>query len=124
MSRLGKIVLENNSGIPKVIITEGGRFPSGIELVQECPDRSSIKISASEIERINYRGKKLGDCKAKLNNVMIYNLNLREIGALTSECYCRLLRQYISYQASLGGTEPNYQMVRTEVQTQLIKLMK
>lgn len=124
MSKLGKIVLENNSGIPKVIIAEGGRFPSGIELVQECSNTYSIKIPNSDIEKINYRGKKLDNCKANLNNVMIYNLKLREIGALTEDGYCRLLRQYINYQASLGGTGSSYKMIRTEVQEQLIKMIK
>lgn len=124
MSKLGKIVLENNCGNPKVIIAEGGRYPNGIELVQNCEGENFVSISDDAIVKTNYRGKKLDNCKANLNNTAIYNLKIREIGCLTEEGYYKLLRQYVSYQTYLGGTNSSYKMVRTEVQEQLIKKMK
>lgn len=124
MSRLGKIILEENKKNPRVIISEEGKFLGAIELVNATEGSSYLKIPQKDILKLNYFGKKLNDCSASLSrSVNIYNLNIREIGVLSELGYCKLLRQFSSYQASFGGNDSSYLLVRNEVHKQLVKMM-
>lgn len=130
-SKLGKIVI-NKNGNPVIIISDSGKNLKGLTLVKsssECSHEdkySHYQIPREDIIKIQYRGKKLeennivdcGDC------VFIFNLNVREIGALTEEGYYKLLRRYNNYQAYCGATNSSYLMVRSDVQKQLMKKMQ
>ena len=128
-SKLGKIVLEKEE--PIVIISEDCDHLRGLKIVKskdECRysyDRFSyLKISSEEIVKFKYRGKKLDNPIVDYHScISISNLEIREIGALTEEGYCKLLRNYNNHHACLGGTDRDYLSVRNDVHDQLIKML-
>lgn len=122
MSKLGKIVLDGNYANPFVIIAESKTYPRALELVATDDRYSSMKLTEEEVTRINYRGKKLEGRSIDLKKVhCIYNLNLREIGVLSEDAFCKLLRQFNNYQVAQGGNSYSFLDVKTEVQSEILK---
>ena len=122
MSKLGKIVLDDNYSNPFVIIAEEKTYPRALELVVTDDEYRSTKLTEEEIVKINYRGKKLNGRSVDLKRVhCIYNLNIREIGVLQEEAFCRVLRHFNNYQVAQGADSYGFRDVKEEVQTQLIK---
>jgi hypothetical protein len=122
MSKLGKIVLDGNYRNPFVIITEGNPYPRALELVVTDDERGSLKLKDDEITRINYRGKKLAGRSVDLRRVHgISNLDIREIGVLQEETFCKVLRFFNNYQVCKGADSYGFKEVRNEVQVYLLK---
>lgn len=125
MSRLGKIVLDNNYVNPRIIIADVNGLPKALELVKNRDSSRHLNVNGEDIINLGYKGKKLDERSADLSRIIsVNNLNLREIGCLTEEAYCKVLRCFVSYQASMGGNSNEYLSVRENVQGQLIKRMK
>lgn len=130
-SKLGKIVLEKENGNPVVIISERTTHLKGLKIVKfenECRysnDKCSyLKISSEELVKIKYHGKKLDNPIVDYHGcVYISNLKIREIGVLTEDGYCKLLRGYNNHHACLGGVDRDYLSVRDDVHDQLIKML-
>ena len=126
MSKARKIVLANHIKEPIVIISENPYNYKGIILSKEQSKGTYCTVDSSDIVKDdNYRGKKLENRNAFIDDyVTIYNLNVREIGALTESGYFKLLKNYVSKQVSMGGTSSNYLLIREDIHNQLIKMMK
>lgn len=123
MSNLGKIVLVGKEKNPHIIISEE-RLLRGLGLIKSYDEKTCFKLVQGDIKKIDYRGKKLDDCSAYLGKCYnIHNLQIKEIGLLNEKTYYRLLRSFVSYQASQGADDWSYLLVRTEVHNQLIKAM-
>jgi hypothetical protein len=124
MSKVGKIVLDNNYSNPYLVISDSDKSAKGLKLVTMDKENMTVKLSREDARRLNYRGRKLDGRSVDLTKVMtIYNLNIREIGVLSEKAYCKLLRQFVSYHASRGATDSSYLQVRDDVHNQLIKMM-
>lgn len=126
MSKIGKIVLSNHIKDPIVIINENPHNYKGIILSKEKTKGTYDIVDSSDIVKDdNYHGKKLENRNAFIDDyVTVYNLNVREIGALTESGYFKLLKNYVSNQASMGGTSSSYLLIREDIHNQLIKMMK
>ena len=133
MSMLGKIVLEGKEKNPRLIISEKGEYLKGLVLrkrTSECGDvdpYSYCKIALKDIEQFqDYHGKKIDQYRVADCCVCqaIYNLDIREIGVLKEETYCRVLRSYYEYQISFSKTPSSYELVKTEVDDQLVKFIQ
>lgn len=128
MSKLGKIFMDNTSphACVHVIIAEEGAYLRGLKLVKSspCNNSSFYKIENEEITKLK-ENDKLDDCGVVLDgSSCIRNLQIKEIGALTDEAYCRLLNNFVTYQTCMGARDPSYLVVRDEVHDQLIKMME
>ena len=125
MSRLGKIILDNNYANPRIIIADVSELPRAIELVKDINSTRYLKIDEKDIINLGYKGKKMIGRSADLSRIVtISNLNLREIGSLTEDAYFKILRGFVNYQTVMGANSSAYLSVRDEVQKQLIKRMK
>ncbi len=130
MSYLGKIIIEKNNDNPIVVISNENKHLWGLELIKAS---SSIEQPFSKLELPitdfinieNYGKRKVNnhvvDCSSAHT---IFNLNIREIGELSANGYCKVLRRYTSYQALMGASSSSYLLVRDEVNKQLIKMME
>jgi len=122
MSKLGTIVLDGNYRNPFVIITEGKPYPRALELVVTDDERRSLKLKDDEITKIKYKGKKLEGRSVDLRRVhSISNLNLREIGVLSEDAFCKVLRFFNNYQVCQGADSYGFKEVRSEVQTYILQ---
>jgi len=126
MSKIGKVVLVPNYSNPYVIIANGAKFPKALALVRTTDNlKRTLKLSEGDIEKIDYQGRKLENRSVELNQITsIYNLKIREIGVLTEDACFKLLRNFVTEQASQGATSSSYLEVRDEVHDYLIKRMK
>lgn len=126
MSKVRKIVLSNHIKDPIVIISENPYNYKGILLSKEKARGTYCTVDSSDIvKEDNYHGKKLENHNAFIDDyVTIYNLKVREIGSLTESGYFKLLKNYVSNQASMGGTSSSYLLIREDIHNQLIKMMK
>ena len=122
MSKLGKIVLDGNCSNPFVIIAEEKNYPRALELVVTDDEYRSMKLTEDEITKIGYRGKKLNGRSVDLKSVhCIYNLKTREIGVLSEDAFCKLLRQFNNYQVAQGANYRGFLDVKQEIQNEIIK---
>lgn len=126
MSRIGKIVLANNIKDPLVIISENPYNYKGITLTKEVQDGFYYSVKDEDITKFDsYHGKKLENRSAFLDNyVTISKLRIREIGAFTDKGYFNLLKNYVGNQASMGGKDSSYLLIRNDVHNQLVKMMQ
>ena len=126
MSKLGKIVLSNHIKDPIVIINENPYNYKGIILSKEKTKGTYDIVDGNDIVKDdNYHGKKLENRSAFLDNyVTISKLRIREIGTFTDKGYFNLLKNYVGNQASMGGKDSSYLLIRNDVHNQLVKMMQ
>lgn len=127
---LGKIVLVKDNENPVVIISQTSEELKGLKIVKstnECSFNGGcgcFEIPSKYLEKLKYRGKKLDNPIVDHHRLCsISNLEIRQIGVLTEEGYCKLLMSYNNHYSSLGGDDLIYSTVKDDVQNQLLKLL-
>lgn len=130
MSKLGKVVTNSTYTKFYVVVYDVNDCLRGLELVQGVNnDDRYLKISKDDFKKLNYRGRKLDDCSVSLkeshyiHHPRFSNFKIRELATLKENSYCKLLKNYVNAQGSAFADASSYNVVRTEVHKQLIKMM-
>ena len=130
MSLLGNVVVNSTYTNFYVVVSEQNNNLKGIELVQGNNDINHLRISKKELLNLDYRGRKLDNCSADLTKVhsikypRLSNFEIRSLAVLSDNNYCKLLRNFVNVQNSIFGDSNVYNIVRDDVHSQLVKMIK
>jgi len=125
MSRVGKIILDNNYTNPRVVIVDEPNCLRALDLTTNSDQRTTFQLKEEDVFRLKYRGSQLDGRSVDLTRVSaVYNLNIREIGLMSKDAYYRLIIKFNNYQNTLDGNTWDFLSVKEEIQGQIIELGK